>query len=372
MRLRFCAWAAPVFLGLIRFGFPFLFATTVFAADSAEDRSMHLVVAVEGRVAVKHKGWASYAPAVFGTDLRPGDLLKIDENSRVRVVCSDLELHDIPAGITGVPCSSSRPVLQRPDGSIINTTRSLPTEAVFPQVLSPRKTKLLSLQPVLRWTPVAGATRYKVTVRGGGYNWAKIVYSSTEIAYPDEAPKLRTGIDYKLIVETDDNRSSYEPGSDLGFSILKTEDQKRVLQEERRIENLGLPDGPTQFLIARLYASYGLRAEAIEKLEHTLSKFKAAAVPELLGDLYASIGLVRQSETNDLNAIELAQSENDEIGLMFAHLALGRMYKQGLNNPRAAIVHFDSALDLARKLGDNLTATEAGENLAELKKIGMR
>jgi hypothetical protein len=298
-------------------------------------------------------------------------LLKIDENSRARIVCSDLTLRDIAAGVTGVPCNSSRPVLQRPDGSIINTTRSWPTGATFPQVLSPRKTKLLSSQPLLRWAPVAGATGYKVTVRGGGYNWATIVYSSTEITYPAKAPKLQTGIDYKLIVETE-HRSSYEPGFDLGFSILKTEDQKRVLQEERQIENLGLPDGPTQFLLARLYASHGLRAEAIEKLEHNLSTFKAAAVPKLLGDLYASIGLVRESETNDLNAIELAQSENDQIGLMFAHLALGRMYKQGLNNPRAAIMHFDSALDLANKLGDNLTATEAGESLAELKKAGMQ
>ncbi|HZI58495.1 MAG TPA: hypothetical protein VFF39_17065, partial [Verrucomicrobiae bacterium] len=143
MRLRLYAWVASVFWGLIRFGFPFLLVTTAFAMDNTEDRSMHLVVSVEGRVTVKHKGWASYAPVVFGTDLRPGDLLKIDENSRARIVCSDLTLHDIPAGVTGVPCNSSRPVLQRPGGSIINTTRSWPTNAAFPQVLSPRKTKLL-------------------------------------------------------------------------------------------------------------------------------------------------------------------------------------------------------------------------------------
>ena len=371
MRVRFYTWAAPVFLGLIRFGFPLLMITTAYPADSVDDRSMHLVVSVEGRVAVKHKGWSNYAPAVFGTDLRAGDLLKIDENSRAMIVCSDLTLRDIRTGVMGVPCNSSRLVLQRPGGSIINATRSWPTGAVFPQILSPRKTRLLSSQPVLRWTPIAGASRYKVTVRGGGDSWTEIVHSSTEITYPAEAPKLRTGIDYKLIVEADD-RSSYEPGPDLGFSIVKAEDRKRVLQEEKQIENLGLPDGPTQFLIARLYASYGLRAEAIEKLERTLPKFRAAAVAELLGDLYASIGLVRQSESNDLNAIELAKIENDEVGLMFAHLALGRIYKQGLSNPKAAIVHFDAALALANELGDNLTAAEAGESLAELKKIGMR
>ena len=133
----------------------------------------------------------------------------------------------------------------------------------------------------------------------------QIRHSSTEIAYPAEAPKLRTDIDYKLIVETVD-RTSYEPGPDLGFSIIKVGDQKRVLEEEKKIEGLGLPDGPTHFLVARLYASYGLRAEAIEKLEDTLPKFRVAAVAELLADLYASVGLVRESESKDLKAIEAA------------------------------------------------------------------
>jgi hypothetical protein len=359
------------FLFLVSLQFAFAAGPPMFAAESADDGSMHLAVSVEGQVVVKRKGWTSYAPVVFGTYLQPGDLLRIAENSRARIVCSDLTLHDVPAGVTGVPCNSSRPVLQRPDGSIINTTRSSPAGAMFPQVLSPRKTKLFSAQPVLRWTPVASASRYKVTVRGGGDSWTTIVYSSTEITYPADAPKLRTGVAYKLIVETE-NGSSYEPEPNLGFSIIEADEKKRVLQKEKQIENLNLPEGPTQFLIAHLYASYGLRAEAIEKLEHILPTFRAAAVAELLGDLYASIGLVRQSETNNLNAIELAKGENDEVGLMFAHLALGRIYKQGLSNTKAAILHFDSALALANKLGDNLTTAEAGESLAELKKTGMR
>lgn len=373
MRLRFYMWTSPVFLGLIWLSVPLLTVTTASAADRVDDRSIHLVVSMEGRVAVKHKGWASYAPVVFGTDLHPGDLLRIDENSRVTIVCSDLTLRDITAGVTGLPCTGSRRVLLRPDGSIINATRNWLIAGTFPQVLSPRKTKVLSLQPVLRWTPVAGSTSYKITVRGGGIEWKTKVYSVTEITYPYEAPKLQAGIDYKLIVETDNqSSSSYESGPDLGFSILSPEDYKKVLHEEKQIEDLRLPSGPTEFLIARLYSSYGLRAEAIEKLEHTLQQFRAAAVMELLGDLYASIGLVRLSESNDLRAIELAESENDEIGLMFTHMALARIYKQELSNSKAAIEHFASALALGNKLGDNLTIAEAGESLAELRKTGIR
>jgi tetratricopeptide (TPR) repeat protein len=206
-----------------------------------------------------------------------------------------------------------------------------------------------------------------VIVRGGGFAWAEDVRSSTEILYPDSAPQLKPGVDYKLIVETGD-RNSYEPGFDLGFSILDPKDRERVQQEGKQIENLGLPDGPTQFLMAHLYASYGLRAEAIEKLESVSLKFKAAAIAALLGDLYASSGLIR----NYLSAVELAKNENDEIGSMLAHLALARIYQQELGNAKAAIAHFDSALALANRLGDNSTAAEAGEKLAELRKTGTR
>jgi len=357
---------------LVFLQFAFAAVPPMFAAESADEGSMHLAVSVEGQVVVKRKGWTSYAPVVFGTYLQPGDLLRIEENSRARIVCSDLTLHDVPAGMTGVPCEKSRPLLKRPGGSIIHTPRSSPPTGSFPQVLSPRRTKLLSATPMLHWTPVAGVAGYRVIVRGGGFTWGEYIQSlTTEIAYPDSAPRLKPGIDYKLIVETS-NRSSYEPGFDLGFSILDPKDSQRALQEEKQIEKLGLPDGPTQFLIAHLYASYGLRAEAIEKLESVSEKFKAAAVASLLGDLYASTGLIRQSEVSYLNAVELAQNENDEIGSMLAHLALARIYQQELGNTKAAIAHFDSALALANMLGDNLTAAKAGGSLAELKKTEMR
>lgn len=359
------------FLFLVSLQFIFGAVREMFAAENADEGSMHLAVSVEGQVAVKHKGWTSYAPVVFGTYLHPGDLLRIAENSRARIVCSDLTLHDVPAGMAGVPCQKSRPLLKRPGGSIIHTPRSSPPAGSFPQVLSPRRTKLLSVTPVLRWTPVAGVAGYRVIVRGGGFAWAENVRSSTEITYPDSAPQLKPGIDYKLIVETGD-RTSYEPGFDLGFSILDPKDRQRVQQEENQIKNLSLPDGPTQFLIAHLYATNGLKAEAIEKLESVSQKFKAAAVAALLGDLYASTGLIRQSEASYLNAVELAKNENDEIGLMLVHLALARIYQQELSNANAAITHFDSALALANRLGDNLTAAEAGEKLAELRKTGAR
>jgi tetratricopeptide (TPR) repeat protein len=196
------------------------------------------------------------------------------------------------------------------------------------------------------------------------------VSSETELRYPDNAPQLKPGQDYKVIVATSMGNSSSEPGLGLGFAVLGTEDRKTVLREEKQIENLGLAEGPTKFLLAHLYASHGLRAEAIEKLEAISQQFKVAAVTRLLGDLYLSIGLTRQAEASYLSTVELAKSEKDEIGRMLAHLALARIYEQVLGNKKAASEHFDVALAMANKFGDNYTAMSAAKGLSELKGEG--
>lgn len=327
---------------------------------------VNLAVFVEGQVTFKRQGWANYTPVVFGTNLQSGDLLRVDGSSRAKVVCSDLTLHDIPAGTVGVPCTETRPVLWRPDGSAINVTRSWPDEGSFPVVLSPRKTKLLSVNPVLQWTPVTGATDYGVVVRGPQLYWGSRV-SGTEIVYPAAAPRLVTGTDYKLIVQAGDRSSSEEPGLGLGFSILSANDRKPVIKQETQIEQMGLPAGPTQFLIANLYAAYGLNAEAIQKLEAISPKFKVAAVARLLGNLYLNVGLTRRAEASYLKALDLCKDEKDEEGQMLAYLALAGIYQQALGNPKLASAELGAALELANKIGDQQTAALAGKMMARLK-----
>jgi hypothetical protein len=208
-------------------------------------QALNLAVFIQGQVSIKRKGWTRYAPVVFGTSVRPGDLLHLDDSSRAKVVCSDLTLHDIASGYTGVPCSSSQPLLQSVDGSMVNVTRGPPSDGSFPIVLSPRRTKLLSPRPVLRWTPVPGAAAYTVIVRSVNLDWSPPVRpSAAEMVYPEKAPQLEAGVDYKLIVKTGDRTSADEPGLGLGFSVLSSKDRKVVEKEQRKIADLGLPEGP--------------------------------------------------------------------------------------------------------------------------------
>lgn len=327
--------------------------------------ALNVAVGIQGKVAVKRKGWTGYAPVVFGTGLQIGDLVKLGESSHAEVVCADLSLHDVPAGIGAVPCPVSKAVLLRSDGMMINPTRSWPSDRPFPIVLAPRKTKLMSDHPVLRWTPVNGAARYLVIIRGQDFYWST-EESGTELAYPKSAPRLQPGIDYKLIVETNGGSSSDEPGLGLGFSLLSSNETKAILQQKEQIERMGLPDGPTQYLVAHLYAANGLYAEAIEQLERVAQQFKAAAVERLIGDLDLKTGLPREAEAHYLKSLDLSEAEQDEDGEMLEHRALAYIYGEVLGNRQATSQQLQAMLDLARKFGDEQAAQEAQKKLQDL------
>jgi hypothetical protein len=339
-------------------------------AEDIPSQSANPVVLVHGNVSVKRRGWTNYAAIVFGTTLRLGDLLRVSDGSEAKIVCSDFTIRQIKPGQTAVPCPDSPGLLRASDGSWIRPTRSWPTEGTFPLVLSPRKTFLLSPNPSLRWTAVAGADYYRIQVRGPGLQWSTSVREVTEFVYPDSAPPLVPGVDYKLIVETSTSSSTVEPGNALGFSLLDKKKRQKVEAEEKRIRDLGLADGPTGFLIASLLASQELNAEAIEHLEEISKSFKVAAIKLLEADLYMKIGLLRRAESCYLDSLKLSAEEGDEIGAMRAHLALARIYLEALGNNESAEQQLNALVVSANRLGDEQTAELAGLLLTETKKKG--
>src|SRR5215475_9161615 len=150
-------------------------------------------------------------------------------------------------------------------GDKVTATRGY-DEGVFPRVIAPRKTKLLNPRPTLLWMPVAGATGYKIIVRGQnarGQNqyWKTDVPSATKLDYPTGEPPLEADTDYKLIVSAGDHQSDEEAEPGLGFALLKSDKAKEVRDAEKKILALGLPDAPARLVIAYLYTAYDLNAE---------------------------------------------------------------------------------------------------------------
>jgi len=134
------------------------------------------------------------------------------------------------------------------------------------------------------------------------------VHSKTELQYPDNAPKFEAGQSYKLIVAiSDEQNSGNESANGLGFSVLSSKERKVVLEEQKQLERLNLEEGPTQYLVAHLYASHGLNAEAIQRLEAVSKMFMVPATERLLGELYLSVELPRQAEVHYLKSLDLSQ-----------------------------------------------------------------
>src|SRR5258708_25428235 len=310
-------------------------AIAQFSGESSQ--AANLVVLIQGHPAIKRKNWTGFAPLTFGVDLQTGDLLRMDESSVAKVVCSDLKLRDIGTGTIGTPCTPSQEILRRPDGSLLRPTRTAPSEGSFPIVLSPRRTKLLSERPLLRWMEVKDASTYLLNARNPELLWTATVHSKTELQYPDNAPKLEPGQSYKLIVAiSDEQNSENESANGLGFSVLSSKERKVVLGEQKQLESLGLEEGPTQYLIGYLYASRGLNAEAIQRLEAVSKKFMVPATERLLGELYMSVELPRQAEVHYLKSLELSKKEQDDEGQLRSRLPLAPLSSKLFANTHSA------------------------------------
>ncbi len=327
--------------------------------------AVHLIVAVQGNLSIKRLGWSDYAPALFGMALHNGDLLRVDSGARATIACADLTVAAPGGGVSSVPCKVNKPLLVY-GGSQIIPTRAEPPIGI-PMILSPRKTRLLNTHPVLRWAPVANATSYDVTVRGPNLSWSARVAGKNEIVYPGDASALAPGVSYKLSVTAGAQTSDAETEPGLGFTMLKPDEAQAVRDGEARIRKLALTDAATRLLIASLYASQGLNAEAIVLLENLTQSVREPAIVRLLGDLYLKVSLNRQAEDAFLQALDLSQKVSDIEGQAACQNALGLVYET-FGNKTEAIQRSQKAVEWYQKLGDSKTAKEIQSRLAALQK----
>jgi len=337
----------------------------VVAQAPATNRDAHLLVAAQGKVMVKRNGWTISAPAGFGVVLRRGDLVHVSSPGRATVACADLSLHELPAGrFTGVPCASAEKAFLVYQGSLLNPTRSDASDEI-PVVISPRRTKLLSLRPTLRWAPVPGNTRYSIAVRGPGVNWTtEEVHGATSLVYPEGAPALASGATYKVTVTAKGRSSDELPEPGLGFTLLSTDAAKEVRAGAERIRALGLASEAAQLLTAHLYASVGLHAEAIEQLEALAKSQPAPPVWQTLGTLYQAVGLNRLAEERYLLAAKQSLAAGDVETQALAHRALGILYLEAFGLKSEATRSFTDALASFEKLGDAAAVKDVKGRLA--------
>jgi len=329
-------------------------------APAGDANALHTLVAVSGAVSVKRQGWTQYAPLLFGAGVRLGDLLRLDAGAQATLACADLTLANATAGVAGLPCKAAQPILTYA-GSVLSATRAdVPPD--FPQIVAPRKTKILNPQPTLRWMSAGPGARYKVTVQGPSVEWSAEVTDQTELVYPADAPALQAGAAYKLKVEAGGRSSDMENLPGLGFTFLGDADARAVRAAEEKINALKLADAPARLLLARLYISKGLDAEAIGILEGLTQSGAGPAVWLALSDLYLKSGVNSLAEEGYLAALQLAEPAGDIESQAAARRALG-LLAEARGNPTDAAGQWKASLAFYEKLGDAKMMKELQDHL---------
>jgi tetratricopeptide (TPR) repeat protein len=218
---------------------------------------------------------------------------------------------------------------------------------------------------------VTGATGYRVKVIGPNLDWTSPdLVPGTEFDYPADAPPLTPGNSYKVIVTAGDTSSEEGESEDTSFAVLAASESEEVRENEAKIRSLNLGDAPTRLLIAHLYSSNNLYAEAIEQLE-PLARDRQnteSALLLLLARLNRYTALELQAEDYYLGAAQRSKQVGDIDGEALAQHELGELYDKTLGRSSAARQSYSRAIELYRNdLGDEDTAKEIEEKLKQLK-----
>lgn len=299
---------------------------TITAPVSAQFANLNLILGISGNVFIKRVGSGNYQQASKGW-VNVADSLRLEKDATATVLCSNFRRWKVPSPgefVVEDGCNPGKKKINIRPGASRCCTRS-PNNPNIPYIIYPRDTAILnnqvSNQPiVLRWNPVAGASRYTVSISGLGVNWEKKV-SQSQVDY-DGKESFKPGSRYWVTVTTDNGASS-SSDDEPGFSVLSEEDSKKIKAEISQLQQLTsntnssntnlsktLSDDFKAFAEAELYHSKGLNAAAIDVLEGVIEQgSKTRAVYQRLGEIYQQVGLNRLAKQRYLTAVELAQKE---------------------------------------------------------------
>lgn len=341
--------------------------------------SAQLIIESSGELLLK-RGNSEYRQCGVGERLQPGDRLYPTLGTAVKVLCGNSDVWRVPDGIPSGLSSGCPTLMVR---LVKGETRHRPggSDPKIPYILHPRMTYVVRERPTFRWNGVAGATRYRVRLLGpGGVEWQTDV-SSTEVAYPVDAPPLNWGVKYLVTVEADTGSSSLEDGGGiLGFELLDEYTTQDVQTEAGRIAGLSdLTEDERTLALAEMYRKEGLIAEAIATLEAAIDRGSPTALMyRLLGDLYSEVGLNLLAEARYASAVKLIENSLDRFALAAARaglagieLMLGKLQEsERLSNQAEAdyiaLGHPNGATVLEQQLSEASAIKERLTSLASL------
>ncbi|MDJ0718131.1 MAG: tetratricopeptide repeat protein [Prochloraceae cyanobacterium] len=326
-----------------------------------------------GKVELKKPDWSKYHQIKAPAMLRGQDIVRTSRGTAAKFYCSDLKVRELETNQTREikkvcpPTSRQQLVSGRSKIAPTRGTRGGASRGAnnptIPYIISPRNTSVLAERPVLRWNRVEGANSYTVEVQGPEVNW-KTKTSSTEIVYPG-SPPLKKGLVYQLIVVADNGASSR---SERGgrFSVLSSPEVQQVQATASQLKQHQLTSEAEALALANIYINKNLNAEAIELLEDTIERnTPSIALYQNLGDIYRQVGLNLLATKPYLEALKLAEAEEDVARMAAAQVSLGEV-EMSLGNKDEAVQWLEKAVAGYRQLGDSKKISQLQRQISRL------
>jgi tetratricopeptide (TPR) repeat protein len=323
-----------------------------------------VIVAVEAEdeeaAQFQRADWDATAPVQAGTKLQAGDRLTLEEDAEVTLVCAGLEMVTVDAEADEVACDEGTPVLVALDELQVSRAPSQQAQVL----LTPRKTMLLEPRPTLRWRAVDGVTVNQIGIEGPGVTWRTDAQGRTSVTYPANADDLVPGSAYQVVLDAETGPSvALEPTDGLGFVLLPTDEAEAVRSAEEQLRAMGLDEAQERILVADLYRSHTLYAEAMDLLTDSPAAEDGHG-QLLLGDLALETGLNDLAETHYLQALELAAAGDIELQAE-AHHQLGSI-AAAQGRTQQAREHLEQARALYEQVGATQIVAQIDRELAEL------
>ena len=155
-------------------------------------------------------------------------------------------------------------------------------------LVSPRRTRVLPDALTFEWTGTAASYTLRIQTPDGVV-WEARNVARSPVAYPREAPRLVSGIEYTWEVEAED-----QPSQRARFEVLSAADAVRVraaLETVQAASGQGYSPGTIPLMRAAVLLDEGLYADARRELLAAAAVRREPAYHMLLGHVYQRVSL---------------------------------------------------------------------------------
>jgi hypothetical protein len=225
----------------------------------------------------------------------------------------------------------------------------------------------MSNRPQLEWHPLPGVDSYTLTlISDDGQDRPPVEVSDEQLEWPADWLPLETRATYVLVVEGDGARSDEgnEQHAGLGFWLLSDTDAEMVSALESRLRAQPIRPEATALLVAELYLTHQLRAEAADLLESLTTSSGAASIWLVLGQTQLEAGLASESRSALDEAVAVAQETGQQAVEAAARVGLALVARLQ-DDAATADTHLRAARLLYEQVGDQDGLEQVDQLLSE-------